>query len=220
LKKGEPLKLFIDTANLDEIREISSWGVLDGVTTNPTILSREKMDYRTLIEAILKLVDGPISVEAVNEKAEKIIEEAKMLSKISENIVVKIPVTPEGLAATKVLSKEGVKVNMTLVFSVNQSILAAKAGATYASPFLGRLDDIGSDGMTLLSDMVTVYQNYGFKTQIIAASIRSPQYVVDAALIGADVCTIPYKVFTQMVKHPLTDKGIERFLNDWKKVKK
>ena len=214
------MKLFIDTANLDEIREISSWGVLDGVTTNPTILSREKMDYRTLIDAILKLVDGPISVEAVNEKAEKIIEEAKMLSKISENIVVKIPVTPEGLAATKVLSKEGVKVNMTLVFSVNQSILAAKAGATYASPFLGRLDDIGSDGMTLLSDIVTVYQNYGFKTQIIAASIRSPQHVVDAALIGADVCTIPYKVFTQMVKHPLTDKGIERFLNDWKKVKK
>ena len=214
------MKLFIDTANLDEIREISSWGVLDGVTTNPTILSREKMDYRTLIDEILKLVDGPISVEAVNEKAEKIIEEAKMLSKISENIVVKIPVTPEGLAATKVLSKEGVKVNMTLVFSVNQSILAAKAGATYASPFLGRLDDIGSDGMTLLSDIVTVYQNYGFKTQIIAASIRSPQHVVDAALIGADVCTIPYKVFTQMVRHPLTDKGIERFLNDWKKVKK
>jgi len=214
------LKLFIDTANLDEIREISSWGVLDGVTTNPTILSREKMDYRTLINAILKLVDGPISVEAVNEKAEKIIEEAKMLSKISENIVVKIPITPEGLAATKVLSKEGVKVNMTLVFSVKQSILAAKAGATYASPFLGRLDDIGSDGMTLLSDIVTVYQNYGFKTQIIAASIRSPQHVVDAALIGADVCTIPYKVFTQMVRHPLTDKGIERFLNDWKKVKK
>ncbi len=214
------MKLFIDTANLDEIREISSWGVLDGVTTNPTILSREKMDYRTLIDAILKLVDGPISVEAVNEKAEKIIKEAKMLSKISENIVVKIPITPEGLAATKVLSKEGVKVNMTLVFSVNQSILAAKAGATYASPFLGRLDDIGSDGMTLLSDIVTVYQNYGFKTQIIAASIRSPQHVVDAALIGADVCTIPYKVFTQMVRHPLTDKGIERFLNDWKKVKK
>lgn len=214
------MKLFIDTANLDEIREISSWGVLDGVTTNPTILSREKMDYRTLIDAILKLVDGPISVEAVNEKAEKIIEEAKMLSKISENIVVKIPITAEGLAATKVLSKEGVKVNMTLVFSVNQSILAAKAGATYASPFLGRLDDIGSDGMTLLSDIVTVYQNYGFKTQIIAASIRSPQHVVDAALIGADVCTIPYKVFTQMVRHPLTDKGIERFLNDWKKVKK
>lgn len=214
------MKLFIDTANLDEIREISSWGVLDGVTTNPTILSREKMDYRTLIDAILKLVDGPISVEAVNEKAEKIIEEARILSKISENIVVKIPITPEGLAATKVLSKEGVKINMTLVFSVNQSILAAKAGATYASPFLGRLDDIGSDGMTLLSDIVTVYQNYGFKTQIIAASIRSPQHVVDAALIGADVCTIPYKVFTQMVKHPLTDKGIERFLNDWKKVKK
>lgn len=214
------MKLFIDTANLDEIREISSWGVLDGVTTNPTILSREKMDYRTLIDAILKLVDGPISVEAVNEKAEKIIKEAKMLSKISENIVVKIPITPEGLAATKVLSKEGVKVNMTLVFSVNQSILAAKAGATYASPFLGRLDDIGSDGMTLLSDIVTVYQNYGFKTQIIAASIRSPQHVVDAALIGADICTIPYKVFTQMVRHPLTDKGIERFLNDWKKVKK
>ncbi|MCK4377538.1 MAG: fructose-6-phosphate aldolase [Actinomycetia bacterium] len=214
------MKLFIDTANLDEIREISSWGVLDGVTTNPTILSREKMDYRTLIDAILKLVDGPISVEAVNEKAEKIIEEARILSKISENIVVKIPITPEGLAATKVLSKEGVKINMTLVFSVNQSILAAKAGATYASPFLGRLDDIGSDGMTLLSDIVTVYQNYGFKTQIIAASIRSPQHVVDAALIGADVCTIPYKVFTQMVRHPLTDKGIERFLNDWKKVKK
>lgn len=214
------MKLFIDTANLDEIREISSWGVLDGVTTNPTILSREKMDYRTLIDAILKLVDGPISVEAVNEKAEKIIKEARMLSKISENIVVKIPITPEGLAATKVLSKEGVKVNMTLVFSVNQSILAAKAGATYASPFLGRLDDIGSDGMALLSDIVTVYQNYGFKTQIIAASIRSPQHVVDAALIGADVCTIPYKVFTQMVRHPLTDKGIERFLNDWKKVKK
>ncbi len=214
------MKLFIDTANLDEIREISSWGVLDGVTTNPTILSREKMGYRTLIKTILKLVDGPISVEAVNEKAEKIIEEARILSEISENIVVKIPITPEGLAATKVLSKEGVKINMTLVFSVNQSILAAKAGATYASPFLGRLDDIGSDGMTLLSDIVTVYQNYGFKTQIIAASIRSPQQVVDAALIGADVCTIPYKVFTQMVKHPLTDKGIERFLNDWKKVKK
>jgi transaldolase len=213
------VKLFIDTANIDEIREVNSWGVLDGVTTNPTLLARENKDFKTLVDEITREVKGPISIEAVSQSRKEIVEEALELSRIAPNVVVKIPVCQEGLAATKVVSEKGVAVNMTLVFSANQALLAAKAGAKYASPFLGRVDDIGNDGLNLLSEIVELYANYDFDTEIIAASIRHPQHVVAVALMGADIATIPYKTFEQMIRHPLTDKGMDLFLKDWEKVK-
>lgn len=213
------MKLFIDTANIDEIREVNSWGVLDGVTTNPTLLARENKDFKTLVDEITGEVKGPISIEAVSQSREEIVEEALELSRIAPNVVVKIPVCKEGLAATKVVSEKGVAVNMTLIFSANQALLAAKAGARYASPFLGRVDDIGNDGLNLLSEIVELYANYDFDTEIIAASIRHPQHVVAVALMGADIATIPYKTFEQMIRHPLTDKGMDLFLKDWEKVK-
>lgn len=213
------MKLFIDTANIDEIREVNSWGVLDGVTTNPTLLARENKDFKTLVNEIIGEVKGPISIEAVSQSREEIVEEALELSRIAPNVVVKIPVCKEGLAATKVVSEKGVAVNMTLIFSANQALLAAKAGARYASPFLGRVDDIGNDGLNLLSEIVELYANYDFDTEIIAASIRHPQHVVAVALMGADIATIPYKTFEQMIRHPLTDKGMDLFLKDWEKVK-
>ncbi|GFP19226.1 transaldolase [Candidatus Hakubella thermalkaliphila] len=213
------MKLFIDTANIDEIREVNSWGVLDGVTTNPTLLARENKDFKTLVDEITREVKGPISLEAVSQSREEIVEEALELSRIAPNVVVKIPVCKEGLAATKVVSEKGVAVNMTLIFSANQALLAAKAGARYASPFLGRVDDIGNDGLNLLSEIVELYANYDFDTEIIAASIRHPQQVVAVALTGADIATIPYKTFEQMIRHPLTDKGMDLFLKDWEKVK-
>ncbi len=213
------MKLFIDTANIDEIREVNSWGVLDGVTTNPTLLARENKDFKTLVDEITREVKGPISIEAVSQSREEIVEEALELSRIAPNVVVKIPVCKEGLAATKVVSEKGVAVNMTLVFSANQALLAAKAGARYASPFLGRVDDIGNDGLNLLSEIVELYANYDFDTEIIAASIRHPQHVVAVALMGADIATIPYRTFEQMIRHPLTDKGMDLFLKDWEKVK-
>lgn len=213
------MKLFIDTANIDEIREVNSWGVLDGVTTNPTLLARENKDFKTLVDEITGEVKGPISIEAVSQSREEIVEEALELSRIAPNVVVKIPVCKEGLAATKVVSEKGVTVNMTLIFSANQALLAAKAGARYASPFLGRVDDIGNDGLNLLSEIVELYANYDFDTEIIAASIRHPQHVVAVALMGADIATIPYKTFEQMIRHPLTDKGMDLFLKDWEKVK-
>lgn len=214
------MKIFIDTANLDQIKEINSWGILDGVTTNPTLVAKEGCDFETRVRDICQVVDGPISAEAVSMEAEGMIKEARQLSKIHKNIIVKIPMTSEGLKAVKVLSKEGMKTNVTLVFSPNQALLAAKAGATYVSPFVGRLDDISHDGMALVRDIVTIFRNYGFKTQVIAASMRHPVHVTEAALAGAHVATIPYDVLKKMIKHNLTDEGIQKFLKDWEKIPK
>jgi transaldolase len=214
------MKIFIDTANLEQIKEVNSWGILDGVTTNPTLVAKEGCDFRGRIEDICKVVDGPISAEAVSMDAEGMVKEARELSKMHKNIIVKIPMTSEGLKAVKILSREGIKTNVTLVFSPNQALLAAKAGATYVSPFVGRLDDISHDGMALVKDIVTIYRNYGFKTQVIAASIRHPVHVTEAALAGAHVATVPYDILKKMLKHNLTDEGIEKFLKDWEKVPK
>jgi transaldolase len=214
------MKIFIDTANLDQIKEVNSWGILDGVTTNPTLVAKEGCDFEVRVRDICQIVDGPISAEAVSLEAEGMIKEARQLSKIHKNIIVKIPMTSEGLKAVKVLSKEGIKTNVTLVFSPNQALLAAKAGATYVSPFVGRLDDISHDGMALVRDIVTIFRNYEFKTQVIAASMRHPVHVTEAALAGAHVATIPYDVLKKMLKHNLTDEGIQKFLKDWEKVPK
>ena len=215
------MKFFIDTANPDEIKGAYEMGVIDGVTTNPTLISKEKKDFESLIEEICKIIKGlPISLEVLSLNSEGMIEEARRLSGMGENIVVKIPMTTEGLKAIKVLVSEGIKTNTTLVFSPTQALLAAKAGTTYVSPFIGRLDDIAQTGMELIEQIVTIFTNYGFESQVIVSSIRHPIHVLEAALIGADVATIPYKVIEQLVKHPLTDIGIERFLADWKKVPK
>jgi transaldolase len=215
------MKFFIDTANPDEIKTAYEMGVIDGVTTNPTLISKEKKDFESLIEEICKIIKGlPISLEVLSLNSEGMIEEARRLSRMGENIVVKIPMTTEGLKAIKALVSEGIKTNTTLVFSPTQALLAAKAGTTYVSPFIGRLDDIAQTGMELIEQIVTIFTNYGFESQVIVASIRHPIHVLEAALIGADVATIPYKVIEQLVKHPLTDIGIERFLADWKKVPK
>jgi len=214
------MKIFIDTANLDQIKEVNSWGILDGVTTNPTLVAKEGCDFETRVRDICQVVDGPISAEAISMEAEGMIKEARQLSKIHKNIIVKIPMTSEGLKAVKVLSKEGIKTNVTLVFSANQALLAAKAGATYVSPFVGRLDDISHDGMALVRDIVTIFKNYGFKAQVIAASMRHPVHVTEAALAGAHVATVPYDVLKKMLKHNLTDEGIQKFLKDWEKVPK
>lgn len=213
------MRIFLDTANVEEIREGVSWGVVSGVTTNPTLASKEGRSFRELVKEICQLVEGPVSAEAVSLKAEEIVPEARELSRIAPNVVIKIPVMPEGLKATKLLSKEGIKVNMTLVFSLNQALLAAQAGAAFVSPFIGRIDDIGYDGLSVLADIVECYNYYGFETEVIAASIRHPLHVVEAAKLGADIATVPFAVLKQMVKHPLTDIGIERFLEDWKKIK-
>ncbi len=213
------MKIFIDTANIDEIKEANSWGILDGVTTNPSLCAREGREFRSSIKEIAAIVDGPISAEAVCTDRAGIIDEARELTSIAPNIVVKIPITEQGLAATKQLSAEGIKVNMTLVFSANQALLAAKVGATYASPFLGRLDDIGHDSIAILYDMVNIFQNYDFETQIIAASVRHPLHVTKAAEIGVDAATVPFKILKEMVKHPLSDRGINKFLKDWEKIK-
>jgi len=213
------VKIFLDTANIEHIREVNSWGILSGVTTNPTLCAKEGREFRSVIKEIAETVGGPISAEVVSLDRKRIIKEAREISKIADNVIVKIPITPEGLAATKVVSSEGIKVNMTLVFSLNQALLAAQAGASYSSIFLGRLDDIGHNGISILSDVVVAYENYGISTEIIAASIRNPMHVTDVALAGADIATIPYKVIQEMVKHPLTDKGIDKFLEDWNKLK-
>jgi len=213
------MKIFIDTANVDEIKEANSWGILDGVTTNPTLCAKEGLEFRSSIRQIASIVDGPISAEAVCAKKEGIIPEAKELASIAPNVVIKIPITGEGLAATKRLSEDGIRVNMTLTFSVNQAMLAARAGAAFVSIFLGRLDDIGHDSISILDEIVTVFQNYDFETQIIAASVRHPLHVTKSAEVGADVATIPFKVLKDMMKHPLTDTGIDRFLEDWEKIK-
>lgn len=212
------MKIFIDSADIKEIRAANAIGVVDGVTTNPTLIAKTGRDFKSVVKDIVKEINGPISLESVSHTAPEIYEEAKKLSDISPNIVVKIPLTIEGLKATKLCHKDKIKTNVTLCFSPSQAILAAKAGATYISPFIGRLDDISHVGMELIEQIVTIYKNYGFETEIIVASIRHPLHVRDAALIGADICTIPYKVIEQLVKHPLTDIGVENFLKDWAKV--
>lgn len=212
------MDIFIDTANLDEIREIKEWGILSGVTTNPSLIAKEgDVDFEEVIKEITEMVSGPISAEVISLETEGMVEEAKKLAKINDNVVIKIPMTAEGLAAVKILSAEGIRTNVTLVFSANQALLAAKAGASFVSPFIGRLDDIGQDGMQLVRDIVDIFSWYEIDTRVIAASIRHPQHVLEAAKAGADIATIPYAVLKKMVKHPKTDEGIERFLADWKK---
>ena len=214
------MKIFIDTANIEQIKEVSSWGILDGVTTNPSLIAREKKDFATIVNEICEVVDGPISVEVISLKADGMFAEGMKLAAVNENIVVKVPMTEEGLKATKLLSNEGVAVNMTLIFSANQALLSANAGARYVSPFVGRLDDVGQDGMALISDIMDILDNYDFDTEVIVASVRDPIHVTDAARMGAHVATIPFDVLKKMFKHPLTDIGIERFLKDWEKVSK
>ncbi len=214
------MKFFIDTANIQEIKEANSLGIIDGVTTNPTLVAKEKRPFEELIREICDIVDGPVSVEAVSTEATGIIDEAKKLAEIHKNVVIKVPLTTEGLKATKVLFSEGINVNMTLVFSPIQALMAAKAGAAYVSPFVGRLDDISHSGMDLVDQILTIYENYGFETEVIVASIRNPLHVLDAALMGADIATIPFKVIKLLTKHPLTDIGIDRFLKDWEAVSK
>ncbi len=214
------MQLFIDTANIDEIREAASWGVISGVTTNPSLIAKEKRDFRTVVREISEIVDGPISAEVLSETAEEMVPEARDLAKIGENIVIKIPMTREGLKAVKVLTKEGIKTNVTLVFSATQGLMAALAGATYISPFIGRLDDISAEGMDLVEDLVTIIENYGLKTQVIAASIRHPMHVLEAAKASSHIATVPFKVLLSMLKHPLTDAGVQRFKDDWEKVQK
>jgi transaldolase len=214
------MKFFIDTANVTEIKEAWEIGVIDGVTTNPSLISKEKKEPVKLLKEICSIVDGPVSAEVVSLDAEGMVREAKTLARIHKNIVVKIPMTTEGLKATKKLAGLKIKTNVTLVFSANQALLAAKAGATYVSPFVGRIDDISSYGMELVSQILEIYDNYGFETQIIVASIRNPVHVLDAARMGAHVATIPFKVIEQLSKHPLTDIGMEKFLADWEKVPK
>ena len=214
------MKFFLDTANLGEIREAASWGILDGVTTNPSLVAKESQPLETLIREIAKIVDGPISVECMAEKGPDIVKEARELVKLASHIAVKIPITVEGLKAIKTLSGEGIMVNTTLIFSASQALMAAKAGAKFVSPFIGRLDDISHEGMQLVEEIVTIFENYRIETEVIVASIRHPRHVVDAALLGADIATIPFPVLDKLVKHPLTDIGIDRFLKDWGKVKK
>ncbi len=212
------MKFFLDTANIDEIRDAASTGVLDGITTNPTLISKEGNAFEDQLLKICSLVDGPVSAETVSRDAGGMIEEGRHLAKLHRNIVVKCPMTKDGLKATKILSGERIRVNVTLVFSAPQAIMAAKAGAYFVSPFVGRLDDVGQSGMDLIRDIVTIFNNYEYKTEVLVASIRNPIHVVQAALMGADICTMPAKVFEQLFKHPLTDKGVEQFLKDWERV--
>ena len=212
------MKFFLDTANLDEIRDAASTGVLDGVTTNPTLISKEGNTFEDQLLKVCALVNGPVSAETVSRDPGGMVEEGRHLAKLHPNIVVKCPMTKEGLKATKTLTDYGIRVNVTLVFSAPQAIMAAKAGAYFVSPFVGRLDDIGQNGMDLIRDIVTIFNNYQFKTQVLVASVRNPVHVVQAGLMGADICTMPAKVFDQLLKHPLTDKGVEQFLKDWEKV--
>ncbi len=214
------MKFFIDTANIDEIKKGLELGMVDGVTTNPSLVSKEQRPFSDILADICNLVDGPISAEVISLDADGMVTEARELAKIHDNIVVKIPMIEEGLKAVKRLTAENIKTNVTLVFSSTQALLAAKAGATYVSPFVGRLDDISQDGMELISDIMTILRNYGFSTEVIVASVRSPMHVQQSALIGADIATIPYKVIAQMAKHPLTDIGMEQFLADWEKRQK
>ena len=210
------MKFFIDTANIDEIKEANAMGMVDGVTTNPTLIAREKGDFKEIITEICNIVDGPISAEVISLDNEGMVKEARELAKIHSNIVVKIPMTTDGLKAVRTLTAEGIKTNVTLVFSALQALMAAKAGATYVSPFVGRLDDLSQEGMLLIEQIADIFSNYAYDTEIIVASIRNPLHVLDTALIGADIATIPFNVLKKLAAHPLTDKGIQSFLDDWK----
>jgi len=219
------MKIFVDSADLEEIRELASWGIVDGVTTNPTLVKKSGRSFSEIIEEIFKIVDGPISLEVVSEKASDMVKEAEgLVKKVSKqyqkNVAIKIPMNPEGLKAVKILSAKSIKTNVTLVFSANQALLAAKAGATYVSPFIGRLDDIGQDGMQIIEEIMEIFTNYDIETEVIVASIRHPIHVIQAARIGADIATIPPGIIRKMANHSLTDVGIQLFLNDWEKVKK
>jgi len=214
------MKFFIDTANIEEIKEANSMGMADGVTTNPTLIAREKGNFEDIIKEICKIVDGPISAEVISLDTEGMLKEARHLASIHKNIVVKIPMTIDGIKATRQLSEEGIKTNVTLIFSPLQALMAAKAGATYVSPFIGRLDDISNEGIQLVEQIVGIFNNYAFDTEVIVASVRDPLHVLDAALMGADIATIPFKVLDKFASHPLTDKGIKAFLDDWNKANK
>ena len=212
------MKFFIDSANINEIKEAASLGILDGVTTNPSLVAKEGKDFRKLLNEICAIVDGPISAEVVSTDFEGMMKEGRDLAKIHKNIVIKVPLIKEGLKAVKALKAEGIRTNVTLCFSPTQALMAAKAGAYFISPFIGRLDDISTSGMELIRQVVTIYKNYNYTTEVLVASVRHPLHVVEAAMIGAHVCTIPFKVIDQLIKHPLTDLGLERFLADWKKL--
>jgi transaldolase len=214
------MKIFLDTANVEQIREANSWGIIDGVTTNPSLIAKEGRDFREVVEEICSIVNGPISAEVISLDAAGMVKEGRNLAKIHDNINIKVPMTPEGLKAVKDFSARGIKTNVTLVFSANQALLAAKAGATFVSPFVGRIDDTGNDGMKVVHDIVQIYLNYAFDTEIIVASVRHPIHVLEAAKAGAHIATIPWNVLQQMTKHPQTDLGIEAFLKDWEKVPK
>ncbi|MDD4953412.1 MAG: fructose-6-phosphate aldolase [Candidatus Omnitrophica bacterium] len=214
------MKIFIDTANVKEIKEATQLGLIDGVTTNPTLIAKEKRQAQDLLSEICSLVSGPVSAEVISLDTAGMLKEAEHLSRIAKNIVIKIPLIKEGLKAARALAQEGIKTNVTLCFSASQALLAAKAQATYVSPFIGRLDDISQTGMDLIRDIKQIYSNYGFMTQIIVASVRNPMHVVNAALLGADIATVPFSVIEQLIKHPLTDIGIQRFLEDYKKIPK
>jgi len=214
------MKFFIDTANIEEIKKGLELGMVDGVTTNPSLIAKEQRPFNDILNDICAIVDGPISAEVVSLEADGMVEEARELAKLSDNIVIKVPMIVEGIKAVKRLSDENIKTNVTLVFSATQALLAAKAGATYVSPFVGRLDDISQNGMDLIGDIMTILRNYGYPTEVIVASIRHPMHVVESALMGADISTIPYKVIAQLAKHPLTDIGMEKFLADWEKRQK
>jgi len=214
------MKFFLDTASIDEIKDAASWGVLDGVTTNPTLIAKEGRGFTEILKEICEVVDGPISAEVISQDTPGMIKEATVLARLHKNIVIKIPLTVPGLKAVKTLAKDNIRCNVTLCFSATQALLAAKAGAAFISPFVGRLDDISHVGMDLVRDIRSIYKNYGIKTEIIVASVRNPLHVLEAALMGADIATVPYKVINLLVKHPLTDMGIERFLKDWEKVPK
>lgn len=212
------MKLFLDTANVAEIRQAAEWGVIDGVTTNPSLAAQEKEDFAVILPQICRLVNGPISAEVIAQDYEGIVKEARPLAQVHENVVIKIPVTPDGLRAVKTLSEEGIRTNVTLVFSSNQALLAARAGAAYVSPFLGRLDDIGHNGVELVEEIVALFEIHDIETEVIAASIRHTAHIPAVALAGAHIATVPFKVLRQMFNHPLTDRGIERFLADWEKA--
>jgi transaldolase (EC 2.2.1.2) len=212
------MQFFLDTGNVDEIKQALEWGILDGVTTNPTLIAKTGRPFMEVVKEILQLVDGPVSLETVSRDAKGMVEEGRKLAELGDNVVVKIPMTPEGMIAVQELESEGIPTNVTLVFSPTQALIAAKAGATFVSPFIGRLDDISSEGMKLIRDVKTIYDNYDYDTQIIVASVRHPMHVLEAALIGADICTMPFEVMKKLFQHPLTDKGIELFLKDWEKV--
>jgi transaldolase len=212
------MKFFIDTCNIDQIKAAAAMGVLDGVTTNPSLAAKEKAPYREILTEICRIVSGPVSAEVLGTDYDGMIKEAQQLAKIAENVVVKIPTILEGLKAMKTLNSQGIRVNATLVFTASQALLVAKAGAAYVSPFIGRLDDISTDGMGLVSDIVAIYRNYDFDTEVLVASVRHPMHVVEAALIGADIITMPYNVIEKLIKHPLTDIGLEKFISDYKKA--